>query len=596
MRRCTIRSFRILLFATAVPFAAPSTAQETYTYVGNPFSSFDPPWTAGDRISGQFTIPGPLDPWLVSADISGELESFSFSDGVNTRTPANSSICAFNISTSGTGEIVDWQISLRDFPTPASGQPGVLMDTTGFVDQAATYTSNGVECGLVIAFGDSASVFENPGAWTSTVTTTPDPAVYEFDAPPFTSTQPPNSAGDAVSGSFTIDGPLPPLFPLAHVLPAVTAFSVTDGVDVFDATGSLCRFEIATDVWGVPIDWNIELVLDPDAPGGEPQRYLVIRPGIIEVQTGISNDGCGADFVTGSSTVNERGSWSSARFPPLSPTIYDYVSRASTGGVGAQFGERTIGLVQLDRPLPADAPRSAVGQAVTVLAFGDNLQSRTLADTGLCEFELGTDAGGRIDDWRLVLREFPKPITGEPQGALTIDVGGDVSAIQPAGTTLCATTTPIVSQSTSQSGFWDDAADLGVSLANGGSFIDPIEPVTWTIPVVNLGTESDVATVTAAVPAGIGGMQWTCVAGSGASCSSIGLPQSGAVDETIAMQPGATAEITVTGNVTAVEGTDIEFSVLVIGDRPVDPELTNNEVTDVDPTGMFIDSFEDPEP
>ena len=70
----------------------------------------------------------------------------------------------------------------------------------------------------------------------------------------------------------------------------------------------------------------------------------------------------------------------------------------------------------------------------------------------------------------------------------------------------------------------------------------------------------------------------------------------GAVDETISMPPGTSAEITVTGNVIAPEGDPITMSALVIGARPADPELVNNEAEDTDPTGLFIDSFEVPEP
>ena len=43
-------------------------------------------------------------------------------------------------------------------------------------------------------------------------------------------------------------------------------------------------------------------------------------------------------------------------------------------------------------------------------------------------------------------------------------------------------------------------------------------------------------------------------------------------------------------------GDPITMSALVIGARPADPELVNNEAEDTDPTGLFIDSFEVPEP
>lgn len=68
-------------------------------------------YTESDFVSGSFTTNDPLADFSGLTDISGSLESYSFSDGRNTLTDANSTVNSFSVGTSD-GEITSWIIDL----------------------------------------------------------------------------------------------------------------------------------------------------------------------------------------------------------------------------------------------------------------------------------------------------------------------------------------------------------------------------------------------------------------------------------------------------------------------------------------------------
>ncbi len=125
------RFTRLVLFGIALLCAMPVQAQVTYTYTGTPFTTADPPWMVGDSVNGSFTITDPLPPFQPLTDISSQLLDFSFSDGVQTRTPANSTVCKFEFATDGAGNITHWSFFLRALPTPPMGSPHRTLDSSG---------------------------------------------------------------------------------------------------------------------------------------------------------------------------------------------------------------------------------------------------------------------------------------------------------------------------------------------------------------------------------------------------------------------------------------------------------------------------------
>lgn len=435
-------------------------AQATYQYTGQTFTDAEAPYTTSDRITGAFELSEPLMPFMIGGDISAELVDFSFTDGQQTRTPANSSICAFSITTDGAGDIVGWGITLREAPTPAAGNPQQTLDTTSQTDLVGTGESDGTACGTLFSFSGSASNVFLPGTWTSNVVTTPDPTQYTFQGVPFSGVEPPNSAGQSISGGFTLSGPLPALFS-ADIRKVVDSFAFTDGVDTFDVAGNaVCRFEVATDPWGRISRWTITLSLDPDPLPFSTQRLLTISDSGDVIETGEAPPGpCGIDFVTSSSGVAQAGTWNSAVYPPQDPTTYVYTGQPYDTVVGAGIlGDSTRGSVTLERPLPPELPLTALEDFVLNFRFEDAIQVRTPASTTLCELFFATDAQGDIAQWDLLLREAPQPAVGAPQESLDIrSPGTSASAIGVAASESCATIGLNTSQETEVPGTWRGA-------------------------------------------------------------------------------------------------------------------------------------------
>ena len=80
-----------------------------YSYVGNPFDTFDPGLPSGlTRISGFFEVPTPLGPNF-SGNISPTV--FEFSNGVDTMSNANIEPPTYNIVTDENGVPVAWFVA-----------------------------------------------------------------------------------------------------------------------------------------------------------------------------------------------------------------------------------------------------------------------------------------------------------------------------------------------------------------------------------------------------------------------------------------------------------------------------------------------------
>jgi hypothetical protein len=143
-------------------------AQATYTHTAPTFENVSPPYTTASRITGNFRVTGVLAANLVNADISAQLQSYSFTDGQATRTQATSTICQFTVSTNASGQIIANDIWLRELAPGATSHSLELRapDSTnlsGFADPAVT------GCGAV-ALNPFASVLTpaTPPIWTLT--------------------------------------------------------------------------------------------------------------------------------------------------------------------------------------------------------------------------------------------------------------------------------------------------------------------------------------------------------------------------------------------------------------------------------------------
>jgi hypothetical protein len=102
----------------------------TYNYTGDPFTTATAPYALGGSVTGSITVANPLPPFLPLTDITTALTAMSFTDGVATRTLADSFLCSFRVATDGAGNITQWQITLRQSPY-SPGNPQHSIDSTG---------------------------------------------------------------------------------------------------------------------------------------------------------------------------------------------------------------------------------------------------------------------------------------------------------------------------------------------------------------------------------------------------------------------------------------------------------------------------------
>jgi len=172
---------RSLTLPLAFILTMPLMGSTIYTYTGNDFTvATGPVLSTSDLVTGFFTVASPLAHNLNGGNIAASTLSFSFSDGPDTitNTTPGVDICScsptIDIFTDGSGNIINWQISLtagelgseniltEDFF--AGIVRGTEIEDFGNVDNTNT---------------DTASNSGDPGVWTSSATSTaPEPGSF----------------------------------------------------------------------------------------------------------------------------------------------------------------------------------------------------------------------------------------------------------------------------------------------------------------------------------------------------------------------------------------------------------------------------------
>lgn len=184
MNKITVKSFlsrvrvaRAVLIAGALLMMglAPSAKADTvYTYTGNPYTSCVGTYTCTGTtpfLSVTFDVASgtPLDNLTLSSpgsDLTPDISTFSFSDGSGLNiTQANASVFGFEVSTDGSGAIVNWAI-LAEIPSP--------LDQYQFVN--TDNWAGGIADGSESTPYDAGTNGGTPGTWTSVVTSTPEPS------------------------------------------------------------------------------------------------------------------------------------------------------------------------------------------------------------------------------------------------------------------------------------------------------------------------------------------------------------------------------------------------------------------------------------
>lgn len=108
-----LRAFTLPCLMIAALHAPSALAQVTYSFAGEPFTYADPPYSVGDRVLGSIDLAEALPPFMPPTDITSLLLDFTFGDGVQTRIPANTNVCRFEVATDGAGIPSHWTIALR---------------------------------------------------------------------------------------------------------------------------------------------------------------------------------------------------------------------------------------------------------------------------------------------------------------------------------------------------------------------------------------------------------------------------------------------------------------------------------------------------
>jgi hypothetical protein len=160
-------------------------APVVYSYTGNTFDSItdnNPPagtYTTSMSVSGSFTIadstlfPAPNSPLI---DISGDLVAWSFFDGINTLTEADSNI-QIRVSTDGAGAIDEWAIIINSNELVAPDTSLAQIYTVVTDAQQRDFGVNRVcpfaSCEAGDQVFDSGVILNSPGAWQTTVVPLP---------------------------------------------------------------------------------------------------------------------------------------------------------------------------------------------------------------------------------------------------------------------------------------------------------------------------------------------------------------------------------------------------------------------------------------
>ncbi len=413
-------------------------ADAIYQYEGDPFTVADPPYAVGDRVNGEFSVALPIKPSLPMTDISSVITDFSFTDGQQTRTPANTTICGFEVATDAAGNIVDWLVLLREAPTPAVGDPQQFMDLATAMDQVGTGPSPGTACDTIAA--TVVAVNATGGNW-SAMLPPAMPTDYDYTGAPFTFAQPPYVIGDNITGGFTLTGKLPAFLPRTDLTSALLDFSFTDGQQTrTQANSTICDFSAGTDATGNLVEWRISLRATPPSIPGDPQQILDVTTDFDLAGVGPANTtACGDIVLTITAALTDAGgSWASSAILPVQPMVYEYTGQRFTAvELPYTTNDRITGSITVNRPIPPDIAVSDLSTSLLSLSFTDGVHTRNLDDTTICAFQVTTDGGGDIVEWRLSLREAPTPAQGDPQSVIDTIPDMDVAGIGAANTSAC---------------------------------------------------------------------------------------------------------------------------------------------------------------
>ena len=160
--------------------APPASATATYQYTGVLFGAAIPPFTVSNSIDGTITLMNPIPGGSTALDVSGEINTYDFTDGVHTYTPSTSSLATVTFTTNSGGSVTGWDLvilgtgSISQFVICTSGNVSVCQASQGVtVDAVTKPASSGA-----FVYADT----QIPGAWIQVI---PEPSTLSLAATGF---------------------------------------------------------------------------------------------------------------------------------------------------------------------------------------------------------------------------------------------------------------------------------------------------------------------------------------------------------------------------------------------------------------------------
>lgn len=425
-------------------------AETRYQYTGETFTVVAPPNTSSDRITGWFETAVQLPSFSTELDLTGLLTDFQFEDGVQIRTPGNTAVCRFLISTNATGNIVDWRITLRQAGI-SQGNPQELLDINKGYDQSAIGSAGMTVCAL-IGLSQTSISFEE-GQWqaglpTGTLTR------YVFQGLPYSFAQAPYSTTMSANGWFEIGNPLPQFLPLTDITPSLEGFIFFDGVRTRTlSNSSICLFQVATDGAGHIVDWRLS-IRDSSFQPNQPQHTFDTTSTRDLVGTGPAGfEPCSGITLTDFANTTGPGMWTDSQ-PTGTPTLYQYTGHAfQTADPPYQNTQSVSGFLEFSNPLPGFLANQNLSHALSDFQFFDGIHTFEPANTDICVFQISTDGRGNIIDWSITLRES-NIANGALQQSMSISQSGDQVGRGNAGPATCSSITLSTIATNNLSGSW----------------------------------------------------------------------------------------------------------------------------------------------
>ena len=139
------------------------------------------------------------------------------------------------------------------------------------------------------------------------------------------------------------------------------------------------------------------------------------------------------------------------------------------------------------------------------------------------------------------------------------------------------------------------SADLRVRIGNGVRFIAPTQAIVYTVTVDNLGGSPAAGRLQVPLSPDFATASWTCLTAQPAACGASAGSQS--IDTEVQVAPGGAVVYLLAVPAPALPDRDITQTASIgISGAASDPEPGNNMAQDVDPMGLLIDGYEEPDP